>query len=443
MDSSVWDLPERSAPPVPQTRKSTIQQPARSVAARRAAGWRATIAEATAMWGVTRVALIAFTWCALAFSGALSSGQAHLLAAAPHPAVTPADFLRSWYRWDAVHFVHIATYGYDAVQETAFFPLFPALIRLCMFVLGNGHPLAASLLAGNLSALAAFMGVGLLAAGEGGRRAGRHAIRMLAAYPLAFFLAAAYSDALFLACAALCLLAARRGAWAWAALGAFLAALARPTALVLMLPMLWEYARQHHWFEAWRGGGARSLANLFSTRALGEIILLVAAVPLGLAVYAVYLWHRFGHPLVLLHAQAAYWHRTSMPLWQSIPRAAASFMATPAGTYDQVRLLVDLAPLVIFAVLTLVSIRRVPLAFTLYMLGLLYVCVATPMLDTTLNDPDIFVSSGRFLTAAFPMFFVLGQWSARRPWLDLLLVGGGFMLQAALAAFFLAGGWLV
>jgi hypothetical protein len=447
MDSSAWDVPEGSASPARQVWKPTLQQPVvRPARATRAAGWRVTVAEAAAMWGATRITLLAFTWCAVTFAAALRSGQTHLLAAFPHPAVSAAALVQSWYRWDTVHFVHIAMHGYDTAQETAFFPLFPILVRVCMLPLGNAHPLVASLLAGNLSALAAFVGVGLLASSEGGHRAAPRALRMLAAYPLAFFLAAGYSDALFLALAVFCLLAARRGAWLWAALCAFLAALTRSTAVVLILPMLWEYARQHGWMDELRSLRTRGVSSLLESLepgALNEFAGLLASVPLGMALYATYLWHRFGHPLVFVRAQTLYWHRVNMPLWQSIPRAVASYFATPAGTYDQARLLVDLAPLVIFTVLTLVAIRRMPIAFTLYMLGLLYLCVAAPMLDTVLNDPDIFVSSGRFLTAAFPIFLLLGRWSGRRPWLDLLLVSGGFMLQVVLAAFFLAGGWLV
>jgi hypothetical protein len=58
-------------------------------------------------------------------------------------------------------------------------------------------------------------------------------------------------------------------------------------------------------------------------------------------------------------------------------------------------------------------------------------------------DPDYLMSAGRFLLVAAPAFLLLGRWSARRPWLDLLLVSGGFLLQAVLLTFFLSGGWLL
>src|SRR2546429_2855397 len=45
------------------------------------------------------------------------------------------DVLYSWYRWDAIRYTTIAIQGYLTTQNTAFFPLFPALIRLVSILL--------------------------------------------------------------------------------------------------------------------------------------------------------------------------------------------------------------------------------------------------------------------------------------------------------------------
>jgi hypothetical protein len=404
------------------------------------------VVQAAGMWAASRVVLVVFTYFAVLFSFSAHGAQTHLSASAPHPAFTLDALLQTWNRWDAQRYAQIAAHGYDTVANTAFFPLFPLLVALVSFALGNSHQLVAALLVANLSALAAFIAVGLLAAGEDGIDAAGRTIRVLAAYPLAFFLATVYADGLFLALATFSLFCARRGMWYRAALCAFLAALTRPTGAVLVLPLLWEFGRQQGWWrrERWQGGRWRqSLDELSQPGTLARVAALAGAVPLGVGVYAAYLWTRFGHPLIFLYVQGWFWHRVDKPLWWSLPHAAAAFLATPAGTYDQARLLVDLAPLLLCALVTVVTIRRVPFAFTLYMLGVLYLAVAAPMLDQQLGDPDLFVSSGRFLLAAAPIFLVLGRWTARRPWLDLLVVSGGFLLQAVFAAFFLTGGWLV
>jgi len=42
-----------------------------------------------------------------------------------------------------------------------------------------------------------------------------------------------------------------------------------------------------------------------------------------------------------------------------------------------------------------------------------------------------------------PVYLILARAIRRVPWLDILLIGGGFAMQALLMAFVLTGGWLV
>ena len=108
-------------------------------------------------------------------------------------------------------------------------------------------------------------------------------------------------------------------------------------------------------------------------------------------------------------------------------------------SYEVARSLVDLAPVALFALVLLAGVRRLPASFTVYMACLLLLVVSSPRPERL----GYFVSAGRYFTAAVPAFLLLGRWVVRRPWLDLLLVSGGFLLQAVFAAFFLAGGWMV
>lgn len=331
-----------------------------------------------------------------------------------------------WYR-------AIAQFGYGDVQRTAFFPLYPLLIHLGMLV-ASGQALLVALVLSNLAALAAFIGVALLAAGEGGPAVGLTSVRIFAAYPLAFFLAAPYSESLFVAFAVLTLYFARRGRWFPAAACAFFATLAHLTGVVLILPITWEFTRQHGW---WRAGGIR--AQLRDARGLGALLAVLMATPVAVLSYMAYLGVRLGNPTAFLDAEHQYWYHTTVPPWQSLAVAAQHFAAAPHGSPAQARMLVDYAPLALFALLTLVAIRWQPVSFTLYMLGLLYLCIASPILGL----PDIYISVGRYLLAALPIFVLLGRWSVKRPRLDMLLLSTGFFAQAILCAAFLAGLWII
>lgn len=443
---------------------------------------RRIVAQAAAMWLATRVAYAIFTYFVVMFQHAGPAGEF-----LPFP---PDALLASWRHWDAQWYIHIAQWGYWTDQPTAFFPLYPILIKTATFVVGQHWTLAA-LLVSNLGSLVAFAGVGLLAAHEDGSEAAAwRAIRVAVAYPLAFFLVAPYTEGLFLGFSALALWGARRGTWGWAALWAFLAGLTRPTGVILIPALAWEFGRQHGWWarigaaararwqqRAWRAlpGQARALAQADAWRdawrslrlwwerdtpwrewswwraggwwhdrrsrslALGGLA--VGAVPIAILTYMSFLELRFRHPLLWLHAQTLFWRRDSMPVISAVGGAIGQVFSMPPWTYWQARELVDLGPVLVFGLLTLLNIRKMPFAFTLFMLGLLYLAVNAPVLDSP--DPDMLISAGRFLVVAAPMFVLLGRWTEHRPWLDLLLVSGGFLVQAVLAGFFLANGWLI
>lgn len=398
------------------------------------AWWRVAW-QAAALWLVTRITYVLVTYFAvlLTKTGIHENFQP---GAAGFVSFSPAVLMHSWLRWDTHYYLDIAQNGYHADKLAAFFPLYPILVGLLIHVLGSAHALLAGLVVGNLSALGAFLGLGLLAAGEARAepvRSGVRAIRVLVAFPLAFFLTAAYSDALFLALAAFSLFFARRGVWRWAAVCAFLAGFTRLTSFALILPLVWEYGRQHDWYR----GRWRELVR--SVRPLAEVAMLAGAVPLSVGLYFTYLWTRFGHPLIVLAVERLYWWHVTMAPWSAMHLALLRFADTPGWSYWQARILIDLGPLLLLGLLTILTIRRMPVAFTLYMAGLLYLSMSSPIVI----GPDVLISAGRYMLAAVPVFVLLGQWVKNRPWLDLLIVSCGFMLQALFAAAFLTGYWLV
>lgn len=400
--------------------------------------WRRVVWQAVALWLTTRAALVLFTCFAIAFH----------LGPQSHTAVTPRALALHWERWDALWYLGIAQHGYASAQATAFFPLYPLLIRAAALVIGP-HWLAAGLLVANLGTLGGFIGLALLAASEASAEAPAWgAIRVLAAYPLAFFLAAPYSDGLLLAFAACGLLAARRGRWGWATLCVCLALLDRPTGAVLLVPVLWEYASAHRglrWTE-WRG----QWHGPEVVRAVGGATLILGLAALVIGLYMTFLWRQFGDPLLFLHAEHQFWHHQSIVTLHTTVHTVAASSRVAAATstqaavsvgwsYEVARALVDLVPVVLFALLLVVGAKRLPVSFSLYMGCLLLLIVSSPRPERL----GYFVSAGRYFIAAVPAFVLLGRWVARRPWLDMLLVSGGFLLQAVFAAYFLAGGWMV
>jgi hypothetical protein len=164
----------------------------------------------------------------------------------------------------------------------------------------------------------------------------------------------------------------------------------------------------------------------------------VAAVPLALATYAAYLWLRLGQPLAFLQVQSVYWRRQVLPPWETARQVWSHLLGNPTLGYWEALLVLDLGLVVAFAVLTVIAARRLPASFTAYMAGLVCLCVLAP----NLSNPNPLSSSGRFLVVAVPAFVYLGRLVRGRPWLDTLLVGGGFALQAVMLTLYLSGAWV-
>jgi hypothetical protein len=390
--------------------------------------WRAIVLQATGMWLATRIVFAIFTYVAVVFnSQGFNPADMGLGGSFP-----PAEALNHWKRWDAVWYTSIAADGYEPNPvRTAFFPLYPLLIHTFSFTGGATFQLAIALLISNLGTLAAFIALGLIAAHEFGPDISPFAICALAAYPPAFFLTAAYPDGIFLGLAIFSIFFARRSLWHWAAACAFLAALTRPTGVILVLPLLWEFAQQHGWLtRQWRDGIRPDI--------IAKGVLVVGAVPFAVSLYALYLWYLFGNPLTFLEAQS-FWQHTFVPPWELPGIAIYAIQKELAWSFTQLRVLVDVVPAVVFIGIAIAGIRRVPVSFTLYTACAFYVTLASPIVA----NYDPFVSVSRYLLAAFPVFLLVGRWMARYPWANIAVMSGGFMLQAIFAGFYLMEGWMV
>jgi hypothetical protein len=287
------------------------------------------------------------------------------------------------------------------------------------------------LVASNLAELFAFISLVLLAAyiaRRGEEVASAHAsLYAFATYPLAFFLTAAYSDGLFVGLATLALLLGLRRHWGWAALIGLLAGLCRPTGVALVAPLAWEALQS---FRAQRQTGRLVRQALVED---GLPALGAALSPLvGLAAYCGFLWTRFGSPFIFLHVEQSAWpHITLFPL---ITVAGAVYGLFHVAWFSplQIRILLDTLPVLGAIVLAIASARRLPLACTLYVAGLLIIITGEPT-----SYVDVVISGGRYMLAASPLFCALGSQLRRSETVARIVFWTGIVAQTALAIGFL------
>lgn len=222
----------------------------------------------------------------------------------------PVGFVDRWTQWDTHHYVTIAKFGYDGgpngpqVPLEAFFPGYPIAMRVVHEVTGLGFVpagLVISLVAGGIAALA----LGRIAAeqaggGEAGERLAERTVLLFLLAPSAVFIAAAYTEALFLAFALPAWLAARRGHWVAAGLLGAAATSVRITGVFLALALIVEFLTASDGRRQWRSAPW-----------------LVAPFVPVLAYFA-YLHDRTGDWMRWQHAQEEGWYRDFHWPWEAL-----------------------------------------------------------------------------------------------------------------------------
>jgi mannosyltransferase PIG-V len=315
-------------------------------------------------------------------------------------------------RWDSVWYLAIALGGYgEEATRTAFFPLYPLLVRVV------GAPgalvaddLAAYLLAGIAVSLAAFAAglyvVHRLTALELGEDVARTTVWLVALFPTAFAFSAVYTESLFLALSAGSLYAARLGRWRIAALAGLAAAATRSTGVLLVVPLALVW---------WQGD--REVRRL----------LWIAAVPAGLAAYLAYLGLATGDPWAPFEVQDAWYRELAGPLggaWDGATAAWDGLRQLASGSREPVYFEIAAGdPFVVaahnvgnfaflaFALVALVgAFRRLALPYASWAL----LCVAVPVSYPVAPEP--LASLPRYLAVAFPLHMWLALWARRHGW---------------------------
>lgn len=307
-----------------------------------------------------------------------------------HFAASSSPILAVWGRWDAEHYIGIATSGYSGT-EPAFFPLYPLLIRLLGGAISN-H-LVAGLVVSNAASFFALLYLYRLIEHEYNRQVAHRAIFYVSIFPTAIFFSAVYTESLFLFLTVASFYYTRERRWLAAGAFGYFAALTRVEGVLLAVPFVIEWAGV---LAAQRGGARRRPFDTVVKPLLG-----VALIPLGLATYMAYLWVLLGDPLYFSHVQAHWGRHLGMPwvsFWHSFSIIFGRF--PPQTIANQ---LLELTFTLLMLGMLIAGWRRLRPSYVAYM-GL---SILVPMSTSSL------MSMPRFALVLFPMFVLFGLWGAK------------------------------
>jgi Mannosyltransferase (PIG-V) len=351
----------------------------------------------------------------------------------PVSPVNITALLNSWNHWDAANFTRIAQFGYQTIYDTAFFPLFPSLIKGIAFLFGNNGYVAIGMVLSNLALLGALFVLYQIAIDILGEQVGRRTILYLCIFPTAFFFFAAYNESLFLLLTASSFLAIRRQKWWLAGILGMFAALTRSAGLLLVIPFLYEVWITRDSITSSDENVSHHILRMVQ-RALPLFL-----IPIGTSLFCFYCWKLFQNPLAFATVQS-HWDRHLAWPWIGISTAIRELLLTqPFGSFFEVHLLIDLAATIGFIVLAILGWRKVRMSYNIWIVLLLFYMLISP----AIAQPDVLVSNQRFALEMFPAFITLAVFGVKYPRLHLGILIAFPFLQATLAMLFVLNRWMV
>jgi hypothetical protein len=350
-------------------------------------------------------------------------------------------------RWDSVWYLAIAHGGYDhEPARTAFFPLYPLMIR------GLGIVIGSDLIAGVLISIAAFA-VALvllhkLATLEIGADHARITVMLLAFCPVAYFFSAVYSESLFLALSVGAIYQARLGRWAVAGALGGLAAASRNSGIVLIVPLLLLYLYGPRTDRPPPPAlSPRSRLRVLAPRhPIRPSIAWIALVPAGVAAYIGWLALKYGDGLAPFRAQQVWFRHFAGPFggvwdgtvaaWEALrqilhgPPPPLYFKAAGGDPMMVAGQNLFLFGFLLAGVASCVgALRRLPIAYGGYAVAALALPLSYPV------TPLPLASLPRYEVVLFPLFMWAAVWFEQRRFTGYALASSAVLLGLFTAEF--------
>lgn len=276
--------------------------------------------------------------------------------------------------WDGTHFIKIAEQGYSVLQEYAFFPLYPLLIKIFAFIFRNY--LFSAILINIVSTFLSIKFLFKLVSLEFDKKIAKKTCFYLLIFPTSFYLFMAYSEGLFLLFAVLTFYFLKKEKFYLSLLFVGLASLTRFVGIALAFVFIYKIIEKY-------GKDKKSLIILFSFW--------------GTGLYCLYLFLQAGNPFAFVVAESTWFRQLTAPwisIWYSI-----FYLSIPFFETYKIYVYFELFFTIFGLGLVIRSFRFLPKHYFIF--GA--VSLLIPLFTGTL------MSIPRFLILIFPIFIMLAM----------------------------------
>lgn len=289
----------------------------------------------------------------------------------PAPGTLHYALVGVWERFDTLWYLRIAQHGYDLPRAVIFYPLYPAAIRIVSWIL---PATTAALFVSTAAAFFFFWGLLRLGREASAPAANLRMLLLVCVWPTSFVLFAGYAESLTLALLVWAVVFARDGHWWSATLCGILAGIARPSGVLVSIPL--------------------ALLALRSRRISSAPVLLT---PVGLFGY--WGWLRWSGHLSVVEAYRIY---QGMPLgtpWTTVGEVLRRIAVEHDGL-----MAIKLGLVMLVAALSLRrEVRIEDKLFALAVIAQMLMYTGHPLLG-----------AARYLLLVYPAFVVLGRYAQSR-----------------------------
>ncbi len=332
---------------------------------------------------------------------------------------SPRLWLDIWGVSDTRWYLDIVRHGYStkSIAELqgpnyALFPAYPLLVKL--FDIAVGNPYVAGLVVSNVCLLIACYGLYKLTRTDADSLTARGAVKYLFLFPTAFIYSAALSESLFLALLVWCFFFARRGLWFVAGVTGFALALVKPIGVVVVIPLLLDYAIHAQWSPA----------------RVGADILSLMLIPVGAVAYGAYTYRLTGDSLALVHVLARWYQHLVNPFDVVVNGLAMGDTLRAPVIFFRFGAYFAIAAFVLLLLL-IASYKRVGVAYWTLGMCLMLAPLATGAAALPLMP--------RVILVIFPLYIMLATMAATSETFDHIMTVSLALLQGFLMAFWTNG----
>lgn len=326
-------------------------------------------------------------------------------------------YIAPWGNFDGEHFVSIAYFGYQELQQ-AFFPLYPKLMEVGMLMFGRTMEVGSrtgyfiSAITFPVALIFLYKLINL----DYPKKFALGVIAVLLLYPASFYFNAIYSESLFLMLITLSFYFFRKEKYFWASFFGFFASLTRVFGVLLFLSFLIE---------------------IFLYKIPIRKVFWIILIPAGLALYMSYLYFSIGDPLAFYNLQLVVGeqHQRGVVLFpQVIYRYIKILFSLDLISPLLTTILFELAVGIVFLMLPVIGyFKKIRLSYLVFaFLGY--------MLPTIQGS---FSSLPRYVLVLFPSFIILALLLKHLPnWTKIVLGFLSAILLLIETGLFLRGYWV-